>query len=106
MNPMKFNLYNFMIMMMINIHRTLFEVTFVQSIVTFQGKLECRRDTRKLMRPCFNFGRPVFNSHGQTVLCYINCRFRFYSKQSTLLLKEVVRHLISSMIHLLTADIS
>ena len=58
MNPMKFNLYNFMMMvmmmmmMMMNIHRTLFEVTFVQSVVTSVGELECRRDSRKLMRPC------------------------------------------------------
>ena len=94
-------------MMMMNIHLTLFEVTFVQSIVTSLGKFECRRDSRKLMRSCFNFARPVFNSHGQTVFV-LNCPFRFYSKQSTLLLKEVVRHLkwLSSRIHLLTADIS
>ena len=53
MNPIKFNLYNFMMivmmMMMMNIHLTLFEVTFVQSIVPSLGKFECRRDTRKLM---------------------------------------------------------
>lgn len=61
MNPMKFNLYNFkmivMMMMMMNIHLTLFEVTFVQSVVTSLGKFECRRDTTKLMRSCFNFAR-------------------------------------------------
>ena len=79
MNPMKFNLYNFMMMvmmmmmmMMMNIHLTLFENSCDHALISQDLFLTLT---------------------GRRSLCYINCPFRFYSKQSTLLLKEVVRHL-------------
>ena len=106
MNPMKFDLCNFMMMvmmmmmmMMINIHRTLFEVTFVQSIVTFLGKLECRRDTRKLMRPCFNFARPVFNSHGQTIFVLYKFSFQILFKTKHAFVKGSSKALKMNFFH-------
>ena len=104
MNPMKFNLYNFMMivmmmMMMMNIHLTLFEVTFVQSIVTSLGKFECRRHTRKLMRSCFNFARPVFNSHGQTVFVLYKLSFQILFKTKHAFVKGSSKALKMTFFH-------
>ena len=107
MNPMKFILYNFMMivmmmmmmMMMMNIHLTLFEVTFVQSIVTSLGKFECRRDTRKLMRSCFNFARPVFNSHGQTVFVLYKLSFQILFKTKHAFVKGSSKALKMTFFH-------
>ena len=103
MNPMKFNLYNFvmmvMMMMMMNIHLTLFEVTFFQSIVTSLGKFECRRDTRKLMRSCFNFARPVFNSHGQTVFVLYKLSFQILFKTKHAFVKGSSKALKMTFFH-------
>ena len=103
MNPMKFNLYNFMMivmmMMMMNIHLTLFEVTFVQSIVTSLGKFECRRHTRKLMQSCFNFARPVFNSHGQTVFVLYKLFFQILFKTKHAFVKGSSKALKMTFFH-------